>query len=185
MNTTEIHAGDFLIAEPFLKDNSFSRSVVLLCESDKNGSLGFILNKSLPHKLGDLLPDMQGFEFPVLYGGPVRMDMLHFLHCVPDRIFGGIPVGNGIYWGGDFDTMLELIKNGEASLHNLRLFLGQSGWAENQLQSEIRENTWLITSAQRDIVFGTNIESIWKDSVRLMGKKYAEVVNYPIDPSLN
>lgn len=185
MGTTEIHAGDFLIADPFLKDQSFSRSVVLLCESDENGALGFILNKPLPHKLGDLLLEMQGVEYPVLFGGPVRMDILHFLHCIPEKISGGYPVSDGIYWGGDFDTMLDLVKNGDANIQNLRLFLGQSGWAEDQLKSEIKESTWLIAPAHRPIVFSSQIESIWKESVQLMGKKYAEIVNYPIDPSLN
>ncbi|MFT4203260.1 MAG: YqgE/AlgH family protein [Chitinophagaceae bacterium] len=185
MNTTQAHTGDFLIAEPFLKDNSFSRSVVLLCEADVNGALGFIINKSLPHRLCDLIVEMQGVEFPILYGGPVRMDLMHFLHSIPDKIFGGIAVGDGIYWGGNFDTMLHLIKTGEANTENLRLILGQSGWTENQLQSEIHENTWLSTKAKRRIVFGSDMENIWKESVRLMGKQYAEIINYPLDPSLN
>lgn len=185
MSNTKVHSGDFLIADPFLKDSSFSRSVVLLCEADVDGALGFILNKQLPHLLGELVQEMEGYEFPVMYGGPVRMDTLHFLHAIPDVIPGGIAVSNGIYWGGDFPMMLDSIRNGIADIQNLRLFLGQSGWAENQLQSEISDNTWLCTSAKQNIVFNPNTTDIWKDAVKLMGKKYEEVINYPIDPSLN
>ena len=32
-------AGDLLISEPFLQDENFSRSVVLLCEHNSEGSL--------------------------------------------------------------------------------------------------------------------------------------------------
>lgn len=185
MPITEIHAGDFLIAEPFLKDHSFSRAVVLLCESDENGALGFILNKRLSYKLEELLPGMNGYDFPILYGGPVRVDILHFLHCLPDKISGSIPLRDEICWGGDFDLMLETIRNGEANFGNLRLFLGQSGWSNNQLQTEMQENTWLTVPAQKKITFNIRTETLWQEAVKLMGKRYAEIIHYPIDPSLN
>ncbi|PZP52694.1 MAG: hypothetical protein DI598_00275 [Pseudopedobacter saltans] len=185
MDSIKIQAGDLLIADPFLKDSSFSRSVVLLCESDEGGSIGFILNKQLPHILGELVQEMEGYDFPVMYGGPVRMDTLHFLHSIPDLIPGGLSIANGVYWGGDFPMMLDSIKNGIANNQNLRLFLGQSGWSNNQLQNEINENTWLHTHAQQKIIFNSSTNDIWKEAVKLMGKKYQEVINYPIDPSLN
>ena len=37
--------GSLLVSEPFLADSFFKRSVVLLSEHDKKGTLGFILNK--------------------------------------------------------------------------------------------------------------------------------------------
>lgn len=182
---TNIHAGDILIADPFLKDNSFSRSVVLMCESTQEGAVGFILNKPLPRILGELITEMRGYDFPVFYGGPVRMDTLHFVHNMPNRINDSLYVGHGIYWGGDFGAMLDTIREGTANLQNLRLFLGQSGWGENQLQGELQENTWLTIAAKKEIVFSPNTESTWKNAVRLLGKKYEEIVNYPIDPSFN
>ena len=43
--------GHILISEPFLQDVYFQRSVVLLVEHDKKGSMGFVLNKKLEMKL--------------------------------------------------------------------------------------------------------------------------------------
>ena len=37
--------GSILIAEPFLQDAYFQRSVVLLIEHTEHGSMGFVLNK--------------------------------------------------------------------------------------------------------------------------------------------
>lgn len=40
--------GSLLIAEPFMKDGFFKRSVVLMAiHNDKEGSLGFIINKPM------------------------------------------------------------------------------------------------------------------------------------------
>jgi hypothetical protein len=43
--------GHILISEPFLQDAYFQRSVVLLVEHDKKGSMGFVLNKKLEMNL--------------------------------------------------------------------------------------------------------------------------------------
>jgi len=49
--------GILLIAEPFLKDPNFTRTVILLTEHQETGSLGFVLNKPLEYSLEDLLPE--------------------------------------------------------------------------------------------------------------------------------
>ena len=42
--------GSILIAEPFLQDAYFQRSVVLLIEHTEHGSMGFVLNKKTKSK---------------------------------------------------------------------------------------------------------------------------------------
>ncbi len=69
MNTPS--QGMLLIAEPFLKDPNFKRTVVLLCEHQEAGSFGFVLNREIMNKhLEDLIPDLAGMNHPVYYGGP-------------------------------------------------------------------------------------------------------------------
>ena len=46
--------GILLIADPFLKDPNFLRTVVFLCEHNEEGSFGFVLNKKYDHPLGEL-----------------------------------------------------------------------------------------------------------------------------------
>ena len=72
--------GNLLIAEPaILGDQSFNRAVILLAEYSDEGTVGFILNKPLPYKLPELLPEMDK-PFKVYNGGPVEQDNLYFIH---------------------------------------------------------------------------------------------------------
>lgn len=52
-------SGRLLLAEPFMLDDHFSRSVIYLCEHNKDGSYGFILNNTLNLKLNDIITDKE------------------------------------------------------------------------------------------------------------------------------
>ncbi|HEX2627588.1 MAG TPA: YqgE/AlgH family protein, partial [Chitinophagaceae bacterium] len=82
--------GILLIADPFLKDPNFLRTVVFLCEHKEEGSFGFVLNRQYQNTLDELIPELEEHKFPVYYGGPVQQDTIHFLHQYPDEIPGGI-----------------------------------------------------------------------------------------------
>jgi len=177
--------GILLIAEPFLKDPNFQRTVVLLCDHQEEGSFGFVLNREFEHTLDELMNDMDQLRLPVYYGGPVQMDTIHFLHMYPDIIGGSFEVLKGIYWGGDFEKAVESLKDGTISPDKIRFFLGYSGWSQGQLNAEIKEKSWLTAEATRKLVFHKTVGDIWKDSLRHLGGEYELMTNYPIDPQLN
>lgn len=177
--------GILLIAEPFLKDPNFMRTVVFLCDHQEEGSFGFVINRNFGHTLDELINDLDFSKIPVYYGGPVQMDTVHFLHTYPDKIEGSYEVINGIYWGGDFERAIELIKAGEVDLSRIRFYIGYSGWGQGQLDDELKEKSWLTAEATRKLIFHKNIEEIWKDSLRHLGGEYEMLMNYPIDPQLN
>lgn len=177
--------GILLIAEPFLKDPNFMRTVVLLCDHQEEGSFGFVINKRYDYTLNELMNDIDHLKLPVFYGGPVQMDTLHFLHQYPDLIPGSHEIQKGIYWGGDFETAILLIQDGSIDTNKIRFFIGYSGWTKNQLDDEIKEKSWLTVQANNSIVFHTDEGSIWKESLKLMGGDFEQLVNYPIDPQLN
>ena len=52
---------------------------------------------------------------------------------------------------------------------NIRFTLGYTGWEPGQLEREIQENTWLHTSADHTLVFSSNTDQIWKNSVKTIG----------------
>ncbi|MEO8582691.1 MAG: YqgE/AlgH family protein, partial [Flavitalea sp.] len=130
--------GILLIAEPFLKDPNFSRTVVFICDHHAQGSFGFVLNKKYGHNLGELMNNVNDVIIPLFYGGPVQMDTIHFLHRHPDKIPGSNEILNGIYWGGDFELAIQLIRSGEIDGNDIRFFIGYSGWAEGQLSEELK-----------------------------------------------
>ena len=174
-----------LIADPFLKDPDFLRTVVLLCEHKQEGSFGFVLNKRIEQTLDELITDIEGYDLPVYYGGPVQMNTIHFIHQYPDLIPESVEINKGIYWGGNFETVTALIKTKSLDLDKIKFFIGYSGWGDGQLTAEINEKSWLTVSANHKLVFNTDHNEIWKGSLLELGGEYEMMINYPIDPQLN
>lgn len=178
--------GILLIAEPFLKDPNFMRTVVLLCRhTEEEGTFGFTLNKPYHQTLNELIPDLSDFELPVFLGGPVQTDTLHYLHSYPQLLPDCQKVADNVYWGGDFEILKTLIKNKKIDSRKIKFYLGYSGWGQGQLKDEIEEKTWLTVKATSKIVFDVAPEEIWKQSLLMLGGKYELLIHYPTDPQLN
>ncbi len=178
-------AGILLIADPFLKDPNFLRTVILLCEHKEQGSFGFVLNKQIEQTLDELITNLEGYSLPVYYGGPVQMNTIHFLHQYPDLIPESVKVSKDIYWGGNFETLTALIKNNSIDFNKIKFFIGYSGWGDGQLTGELEEKSWLTVSANHKLVFNTGYNEIWKGSLQALGGEYEMMINFPIDPQLN
>lgn len=178
--------GMLLVAEPsIIGDASFNRSVVLLAEHSETGSIGFILNKVLDFTLKDLIPELnKGFK--IYNGGPVEQDNLYFIHKIPDLIPESIEISNGIYWGGNFEAVKELILEGLITDKQIRFFLGYSGWDAEQLQEELISNSWIVTPQKdtKDII-ERPYRSFWKDKMVELGGNYMLWANAPENPGYN
>lgn len=178
-------AGKILIANPFLKDPNFFRTVILLCEHREAGSFGFIFNKIFSKTLSELIPASKVDDMPVYFGGPVQLDTIHFLHNVPDLIEGGFKVRNDLFWGGDFERAMELLNMGLLDRGKIKFFLGYSGWDSGQLENEMQEKSWIVSDVNAQLFFNKEDTDIWPASLRSMGSNFAMMANYPVDPSLN
>ena len=177
--------GILLIADPFLKDPNFMRTVVFLTEHREEGTVGFVINRQYENTLDELIPENDGHKLPVYYGGPVQQNTIHFLHRYPDEIPGGVEVMKGIYWGGDFDCVVDLINSGKLDAAKIRFYIGYSGWSSGQLDTEMKEKTWLTVEAAKHLIFHEDAEQIWKDSLKHLGGEFEMMINFPIDPQLN
>ena len=114
--------GTLLIAEPNLtRDVPFNRSVVLLAEHNKDGSIGFILNKPLEYYISELVIEIK-VPFKVYNGGPVEQNNLYFIHKVPHLIEKSIEISNGIYWGGNLDKISDLINDKIITNKDIKFF---------------------------------------------------------------
>ncbi|WP_226389338.1 YqgE/AlgH family protein [Penaeicola halotolerans] len=183
-----VKAGDLLISEPYLKDDSFFRSVILVCESNSNGSFGLVLNKLSIVHLSDLIDQVSITDTSdeVYVGGPVEQNTLHYIYKGIKPISGSVHVAGDIYWGGDFDELLDRLKEDTALVDSFRFFMGYSGWEAGQLEKEIEEDTWvLFEQADLSMIWETQSEELWKQCLKDMGGKYKALANYPIDPRLN
>jgi putative transcriptional regulator len=178
--------GDLLISEPFLPDPNFERTVILLCEHNEEDSFGFVLNKPSLLKFNDVISSFRAFNEALFVGGPVQQDTLHFVHRAGDLIEGGEPLGNGLFWGGNIEQLMELINKEGINPNDFRFFLGYSGWSSGQLLDEINQKSWIVhKSATCDQVFDSRPEDLWREVLRNMGGRYKMFSNYPVDPRLN
>lgn len=176
--------GIILISEPSLRDFYFRQSIVLLAEHNEEGSFGVIINKPIDAQINDVMKDFPDFDCPVYLGGPVKTDSIFFLHTIPD-VDKSMPVLDGLYWGGDIETIREMILKHELTENDIRFFVGYSGWSPNQLDREISEKSWILSNARISEVISRNPENLWRDHLKHMGKDYAIWANFPSDPTFN
>ena len=177
--------GRLLIAEPsILNDSSFNRAIILITEHTDTNSVGFILNRPLEYTLRDLLPEIKS-DFIVYQGGPVEQDNLYFVHKVPDLIPESIEVDNGIFWGGNFESLKELLNSDMLQESDIRFFLGYSGWGKHQLVDELNINSWFISENDIKNIFSDKNDSLWRNKILQKGGDYKIWANAPSDVNLN
>ncbi|MDP3700916.1 MAG: YqgE/AlgH family protein [Hylemonella sp.] len=173
----------FLIAMPGLADETFSKSVVYLCEHSERGALGLLINKPSDIKLQGLfdkveLPlgraDLR--DAPVFHGGPVQTERGFVLHEAlqepaaekPEPVYAStmmIPGGLEMTTSRD---VLEALSTG-AGPSRVLVSLGYSAWGQGQLESEIGENSWLTVHADPVVIFETPVAQRYDKALSLLG----------------
>lgn len=178
----------FLIAMPGLQDELFAKTVVYMCEHSAKGALGLILNKPTDISLKGLFDkvDMplgrKDLESePVFQGGPVQTDrgfVLHEAVHVPvveavkaennESVFAStLTIPGGLEMTTSRDV-LEALSSG-AGPRKVFVSLGYSSWGEGQLESEIKENSWLTVPADKGLIFDTPVEERYAKALGLLG----------------
>lgn len=178
--------GKVLISEPFLYDEMFGRSVILLVDHSTDGTMGLVLNKPLPLSLNDVLKEFKDISnIPIYKGGPLSTDTLFYLHTLKD-VEDSLQIGKGVYLNGDFDAIRRYILQGNDIDGKIRFFLGYSGWEHDQLCQEIEENTWLIGSTSiASLMNEKGSAELWKNVLGQLGGKYEIWSRFSQIPTLN
>jgi putative transcriptional regulator len=172
----------FLIAMPGLDDESFSRSVVYLCEHSERGALGLIINKPTDISLRKLFDKVElslgrddlGDDL-VYQGGPLQTERGFVLHdpmwvkeADDESIYAStmmIPGGLEMTTSKD---VLEALADG-AGPRRVLVTLGYASWGEGQLESELAENSWLTVGADQAVIFETPAEQRYDRALGLLG----------------
>ncbi len=186
MTSLKPQKGHLLVAEPsIIGDVSFNRSVVLLTEYNSEGAVGFILNKPLQYVLSDFVDEVKT-TFTIFNGGPVEQDNLYYIHCVPNLIPESVEISDGIYWGGNFNVIIDLLQQQQIDETQIRFFLGYSGWSKNQLEEELDSNSWVVVpNNYKKELFLKNNPDFWKEKMIEFGGDYLLWSNAPENPTLN
>jgi putative transcriptional regulator len=177
--------GKILISEPFLPDTFFNRSIVYLTDHSPQGSVGFILNKKIDLKMSSAITGFEGWDENLNMGGPVAPDTIHYLHNLGDMIPKSVFVEDNIFWGGDIDSIRELVREGTIKRSQIRFFLGYSGWSAGQLERELKENSWVIAKVKPEIIMSNRGDDTWKRVLRSLKNKYRMWADFPDSPEMN
>ncbi|MEJ8819262.1 YqgE/AlgH family protein [Lacibacter sp. H407] len=158
-----IHTGNVIISTALLNDTNFEKVVIVIAEHNEKGTIGYIINQQFERRFNELEEFKHALPVPLYIGGPSQMDKIYFMHRKPAFIEGGELIDSNVYMNGDFKTAVQLVNNGTLAINDIKLYIGYCGWDVQQLEEEIAEGSWLITTASADLVFSDNIDTMWDD----------------------
>lgn len=164
-------APSFLIAMPQLNDPHFERSVVLMLEHGEQGALGLVLNRPTPVTLAEVARSQDLTVRPelgpevVFQGGPVQAERGFVLHDWTEAP-EGVRLADNLMLSSSMETLKLLFTLGGV---RFRLCLGYSGWGSGQLESELRDGSWLVAPFTPGHVLDTPPAQLWTTALRSLG----------------
>ncbi len=168
-------SGQLLVAMPGMSDPNFARGVTLLCQHNKDGAVGLVVNKAADFTFNKVLEQLdldnsrQGIDqVPVLIGGPLQPERGFIVHPADDGDWESSHRIDGHWAITTSRDILAAMAAGTGPRHAL-LALGYAGWSAGQLEQELADNAWLTVSATTQILFDTEVDERWQAATRLMG----------------
>lgn len=181
-----LKAGSVLVSEPFLADDYFTRSVIFLCDHNKDGSFGFVLNKYIDQKLSEFIKDFPEIGSRISVGGPVDTSTVFYIHALGEEIPNSVPCGKELSIGGDFKALTAVLREDPEKSKKVRFFIGYSGWGKDQLKEELEKKSWIVlNSVTTEQIMDTSREDIWKKILEDLGGKFKVMAKFPVNPSDN
>lgn len=177
-----LSSGVLLVSVPFYNDDFFNHAVVLLLDHNEEGAAGLIINKKTNLPVSKAQPSWK-IDDSFFLGGPVSLDNILALHNFenPDRY---PMIHDGLYSGLDH-ILLSLIEFQASKTLKYKFFLGYSGWAPGQLESEIERGMWVISEYVPEMIFDTPYTKIWHNVVNKLGQNYRHWLDIPLNISSN
>ncbi|MBF0447900.1 MAG: YqgE/AlgH family protein [Magnetococcales bacterium] len=180
MDTKSSLAGNFLVAMPTLEDRNFERTVLFICSHDSEGALGLVINQPHPAPMDEVIAQLnlkwKRLDAPrfVYQGGPVSLERGFILFEQGDDE-NHLQVADNLFLGTDPEILRSLVEF--QTKRSFFFALGYSGWAQGQLEREIRENSWLISNFDRKVLFDIPAEKRWTATIEAMGIDPAQLVD--------
>lgn len=173
-NKTDFLTGKCLIAMPNLRDEYFAKSIILICSHTTDGAIGFVLNQQIKDfnfaDLANQLPITP--QYPVepikLHQGGLLERIRGFVLHSTDYIKNDtVVINKDIAISSSIDIISD-IAYGIGPKENL-IALGYSSWAPQQLENEIKNNTWLVVQPDNELIFRTKDEEKWQKAIDELG----------------
>ncbi|QEP42573.1 YqgE/AlgH family protein [Ectothiorhodospiraceae bacterium BW-2] len=166
-----------LIATPSLGDSRFKHSVIYLCEHNREGAFGLVINQPTPITLQEILQQMEIDLTPasdfasqsilVLDGGPVDQGHGLVLHQRQQLWRSTMAISSDLAVTTSRDILESIAA--DPLQPNYLMTLGYAGWGAGQLEQELLQNSWLNVPASLELLFNTPYDSRWEMATRQLG----------------
>ena len=106
-------------------------------------------------------------KIEVLGGGPVENARGFVLHKSDYRDKDTIEITDELSITGTVDVLKEIINGKGPS--PFQFILGYAGWTPGQLEEELAENSWLVVSPDKALIFDVKAEQKWRMALAKLG----------------
>jgi len=161
-----------LVAMPSLKDGYFDRSVILLCEYNEHGAMGFVINSPSTTSVDDLLSELglrasKPQDQLILIGGPVQPELCWVVHT-PDYSGKSTTRLSDQLCLSAAQEVLTSVTEGLIPTGYI-LGVGYAGWGPGQLDREIEEEAWWVAEMDPMPILEDSYECRWEHVMRKLG----------------
>ena len=150
-------AGEFLVATEQTDGDIFAQTVILLLSYDETGAAGLVVNRPTEVDASELFSGdspLSAYDGTIYWGGPVQMNTLLALTNSDRPPKGAEKILDSVYLVPFSEDMIDT--------PGLRLFIGYTGWARGQLDSELARGSWRVVPASGGHVFTKDPAGLWK-----------------------
>jgi len=156
-----------LVAHPAFREIDYRQTVIIAAPGPNGGHVGVILNRPTRRSLASLFPDHEPSKKvidPVYYGGPFSRGALVALVRADTSPGGGsVAMTRHLYMAFRVNTIDQII---ESRPNDARYYVGYVGWRPGELKGEIERGLWSVLSADPDVVFRKDTESLWEEMLQ-------------------
>ncbi len=169
--------GKILIATPYtMENNIFHQSLVYIVHHGIEGSIGFIINRPITNEISlknllkktDSNIDISSLNLEILIGGPIELERGFFLHSAEyDKNLLFKPENSDLAVSSNVEILQDITAGIGPKLNMFTI--GYTAWNAGQIEFEIQNNLWLITKANKELIFGAEPSSKWLSAITNLG----------------
>ena len=166
----------FLVTMPQLNETVFDKGIIYICQHNKDGAMGIMINKPIPN-IDEVLAKFELMNItpkPNIYlGGPVDLNKGFVIHQNDYETNGTLEISKNISLTSNLKIVNDILAgNGP---NKFRLALGYSGWGPGQLEKELKQGDWLLLPANQKLIFNTPDDVMWKTAYKNLGIELKEL----------
>ncbi len=169
-----------LAAMPSLNGTPFEQCVIYVCEHQKEGAVGLIINRPLDLSLSFMFEQLniksdssEQNNKPLLFGGPMQPERGFVIH----RPFGAwrssLLLEDDVTITTSNDIIRAIAQNHGPK--DILVALGFVAWGEKALDKEIEEQ-WLVCPYEPELLYEVPFDERWKKTAETIGVNIGSII---------